>query len=92
MLKKRESFTIGFRLDTASLAKLEEEAEHYGVSLHERARQIVIEHLGDAERGKILDKVIEIKESVSEVGGDVAQLRSDLAEAVEWIVKNFKTT
>lgn len=90
MLKKRESFTIGFRLDATHLATLEDEARHYSVSLHERARQIVIEHLDDAERGKILDKVIEVKESVSGVEGEVAQLRSDLAEAVEWMIKNLK--
>ena len=90
MLKKRESFTIGFRLDATRLAKLEEEADQYGVSLHERARQIVMEHLDDTERGKILDKVIEVKESVSEVESEVVKLRSDLAEAVEWMVKNLK--
>lgn len=90
MLKKRESFTVGFRLDATHLARLEEEANRYGISLHERARQIVMEHLGDTERGKILDKVIEVKESVSEVSEEVIKLRGDLAEAVEWIVKNFK--
>lgn len=91
MLKKRQTETVSFRLDDLYLMRLEEEASKYGVSIHQQARQILMDTLEDGERKRLMDKVGEVSGSVSKVENAVTELRSDLAEAVEWMVSNLQT-
>lgn len=89
-MKGKQSFTISFRLDGDYLKRLDDEAAKVGLSVHERARQMLIELLDDKDRERLFEKIIDVKESITEVGGEVSRLRGDLAEAVEWMVKNLK--
>jgi hypothetical protein len=89
-VKGKQSFTISFRLDGDYLKRLDDEAAKVGLSVHERARQMLIELLDDKDRERLFEKIIDVKESITEVGGEVSRLRGDLAEAVEWMVKNLK--
>jgi excinuclease UvrABC nuclease subunit len=83
-VKRKESFTVSFRLDPVYLRKLDDEAGKFGLSVHERARQLVISALDETQGERTFEKLIETLE-------EVRSLRDDLAEAVNWMVKNLQT-
>jgi hypothetical protein len=90
---KKESHTVSFRLDPHYLGKLEGEASKHSVSVHEQARRMVIDDLDRRDGEAILERLTEIRtevQKVSEVEKSVADLRADLAEAVDWIVKKLQ--
>ncbi len=76
---KKQSYTVGFRLDDYYLAELEKRAAKDKTSIHEQARRIVIAALNDIERGAV-------KEEVSAARQDIEDLRLKLADAVEAIL------
>jgi len=80
--RKRETYTIGFRVDNYYLALLEKGAAAYGISVHEYARQRLTELLDHQEETQIL-------ESISAVKSDVADLREDVARSLEVILVNI---
>ena len=90
-MKRNQSHNISFRLDDRYLKKLEDEAEKHGLSVHQRARQFLLDVLDDAERERVIGKVIETKEGIAELKEEMKALRTDMAEAVEWIVKKLQT-
>ncbi len=73
---KKQSYTVGFRLDEYHLAELEKRAAKDKTSIHEQARRIVIAALNDTERGAV-------KEEVSATRHDVQDLRLALAAGIE---------
>ncbi len=90
-MKRTQRHSISFRFDDQYLKKLDEDASKHGISAHQRARQIVIDVLDDTDRERVIGKVIETKEGISELKEEMKALRSDMAEAVEWIVKKLQT-
>jgi acetylglutamate synthase len=72
---KKETHTISFRLDTHYLLSLEQRATNASLSVHEAARQMVIERLEDAERHRVLEEVLALRTLLE-------KLRNDLAETL----------
>ena len=90
---KKETYTISFRLDSYHLAKLEGEASKHQISVHEQARRTVIDSLNRKEAETILERLSELQAEVKKVSGiekSMTDLRSDLAEAIDWIVKKLQ--
>lgn len=81
-MSRNQRHSITFRLDDRYLKKLDDDAAKHGISAHQRARQFVIERLDEQQQERTMEKLIE---TLSEV----RQLRGDMAEAVEWIVKKL---
>jgi hypothetical protein len=61
---KRETFTIGFRVDAYTLAQLEKGAAAYGLSVHEYARQRLLELLERQDEARTLDAVAEMRQEI----------------------------
>lgn len=76
---KKQSHTVGFRLDEYYLAELEKRAARDKTSIHEQARRILIAALNDTERGAV-------KEEVAAARQDIKNLKLRLADAVEAIL------
>jgi hypothetical protein len=94
MANKKESYTISFRVDAHRLAQLEKESIKHGISIHERARRILIDALDDKATEEILDQLSQIKEEtrkIAEARKEIASLRSDMAEAMDWIVTKLSS-
>lgn len=90
---KKETYTVSFRIDSHHLSLLEGEAGKHGISIHEQARRMVIDDLSRQETGELLEKLTAIQKQtarVESVETSIAELRSDLAEAVDWIVKKLE--
>lgn len=73
---KKQSFTISFRLDAGQLAELEERAARHKVSVHEEARNVLMDTLNDARRDELRDEISGARE-------DIKTLQMKLADAVE---------
>lgn len=79
---KKESFTIAYRVDGATLSWLEEKAVPYGLSVHEYARQRLIETIEDTATEDIRGDITDVKHNLSE-------LREDLAVTLEIVLANI---
>ena len=73
---KQPTFTISFRLDAGQVAELERRAARHKVSLHEEARNVVMDTLNDTRRD-------EIRDEISGARDDIKSLQMKLADAVE---------
>lgn len=91
---KKETSTVSFRLDPHYISKLQAQAQKHGVSIHEQARRQIVDAL-DERRGEIiLDEIEALKREVAKIGAlekTISDLRTDLAEAVGWIVKKLSS-
>lgn len=79
--RRRVSFTIGFRLDEFYIGKLEKGAAAYGISVHEYARQRLVEVLDRTEEARLLEECALGRVAVEE-------LREDLARTLEILLAN----
>jgi hypothetical protein len=79
---KRETYTIAFRVDDATLKWLAERAAPYGLSIHEYARQRLTEIITDAATE-------EMREEIKDVRKGVTDLREDLAVTLEVVLGNL---
>ena len=78
---KKVSYPLSFRVDGATLAQLEKGAARYGISVHEYARQRLLELLERADETRLLGEAQATRQSVE-------QLRGDVATALEVILLN----
>ncbi len=69
---KKVSYPISFRVDNATLAHLEKGAARYGISVHEYARQRLLELLERADETRLLGEAQATRQSVEGLRGDVA--------------------
>jgi hypothetical protein len=91
---KKESHTISFRVDAHYLARLETEASKHGASIHEQARRMVIDSLDNKEATIILEQLSQIRNEtgvIQDIRKEVSSLRSDMAEAIDWIVTKLSS-
>lgn len=79
--RKRETFTIGFRVDAYTLGQLEKGAAAYGISVHEYARQRLLELLERQDEARLLEETAGVRRGVE-------GLRSDVAATLEVILIN----
>ena len=79
--RKKETFTISFRVDANHLKLLEKGASSYGLSVHEYARMRLLEALDRQDETRILEEATGIKRSVE-------GLRDDVAATLEVILMN----
>ena len=79
--RKRETFTVGFRVDGAHLAALEQGAAALCVSVHEYARILVFGALDRSGETRILEEVEDTRR-------EVRTLRAELLDAVALILAN----
>jgi hypothetical protein len=79
---KPPTYTISFRVDGRLLKRLEADASSCNLSLHADARRLVQEVLEDTERERV-------REEIAATRAEVAQLREDLATALEMILLNL---
>jgi hypothetical protein len=80
--KKRVTYTIGFRLDEYYLSRLERGAAAYGISIHEYARQRLVELLDRQEEARLLEEAERTRAAVE-------SLREDLAITLEAVLLNL---
>jgi hypothetical protein len=78
---KPQTYTVSFRVDAYHLSRLEKGAAAYKISIHEYARQRLIELLDHQEEARLI-------EDLGEVKGDVSLLREDLARTLEIVLAN----
>jgi len=83
---KRETFTIGFRVDAYTLAQLEKGAAGYGISVHEYARQRLLELLEKQEEARLLDAVTGTQREVRAMR---EQARAYIKEATVLLLANL---
>jgi sugar diacid utilization regulator len=83
--RKKETFTISFRVDNHHLNQLEKGAASYGISVHEYARQRLIELLERQDEAQLLEKTDATRRSVE-------GLRNDMAATLEVILLNTVKT
>lgn len=76
MSEKEKTFTISFRLNSSQVSKLENEASKYRISIHELARQIVIDTLDQKEKEKV-------NESLAVLMSEVEKLKFIIADSTE---------
>ena len=97
--RKRETFTIGFRVDAHTLFQLEKGASSYGISVHEYARQRLVELLERQDEARLLEEARAMRQSVEGLRGDVAATIEALllnlteipgAEIRTWIGQNLR--
>lgn len=79
--RKKESFTISFRVDAYQLTQLEKGAAAYGMSVHEYARQRLGELLERQDEARLLEEAQVTRRSVE-------GLRADVAATLEVILLN----
>ena len=82
--RKKETYTIGFRVDAYTLSQLEKGAAIYGLSVHEYARQRLLELLERRDEARVLEASERTQQGVE-------ALRSDVATTLEVILLNFTT-
>ena len=80
--RRPETFTVSFRVGPAQRKVLEERAAAWGVSVHECARNLLLETLEDAERARVRDEV-------KGVDRQVGRLREDIAATLEMLLLNL---
>lgn len=80
--KKRETFTIGFRVDGSRLSALESGASEVSLSVHEYARLILFQKLDQQNEQRI-------REEVEQVHDALQALRAELIEAVSLLLMNI---
>lgn len=80
--KKRPSYTVGFRLDSYYVSLLERGAAAYEISIHEYARQRLVELLDRQEETRLLEEASQTRVAVS-------SLREDLARTLEVLLANL---
>lgn len=83
---RRETFTIGFRVDPYTLTQLEKGAVGYGISVHEYARQRLLELLEKQEEARMLDAVTEARREVKALR---EQTREYVKEAAILLLANL---
>jgi len=91
---KKETSTVSFRLDSHYIGKLQQQAEKHGISIHEQARRTVIDDLDDRKGEETLEQLSALKGEVTKIQSlekSVVDLRADLAEAVDWIIKRLSS-
>lgn len=97
--RKRQTYTVGFRLDAFYLGLLERGASVYGISVHEYARQRLIELMDRQEETRLLEETTQTRVAVFELREDVARalevllvnLTSARPEAIrDWIAQNLR--
>lgn len=80
--KKRDTFTVSFRLDELRVKELEKSAGEFGLSVHEYARVLVCQALDSAGEAQVL-------EELDGVRGDVRALRDELLNGVTLLLTNM---
>ena len=85
MPRKKESFTISYRVDSAILTQLEKGAAPYGISVHEYARQQLLEKLENKGEARILGEIKATR-------GSVDDLQNAIAMALQVILMNTTQT
>lgn len=80
--KKRDTFTVSFRIDELRIKELERLAGEFGVSVHEYARILVCQALDSAGEAQVL-------EELDGVRGDVRALRDELLSGVALLLTNM---
>lgn len=70
--RKKETFTISFRVDADHLGQLEKGATPYGVSVHEYARIKLLESLDCQEENRILEETEAIRRTLEGLQNGVA--------------------
>lgn len=70
--RKKETFTISFRVDGHYLGQLEKGAAAYGISVHEYARQRLIELLERQDEARLLEEAAKTRRGVEALRNDVA--------------------
>jgi len=83
---KRETFTVGFRVDAYTLTQLEKGAAGYGISVHEYARQRLLELLEKQDEARMLDAVTEARREVRALREET---RNGLKEATLLLLTNL---
>ena len=78
---RKVTYPISFRVDNATLGQLEKGAARYGMSVHEYARQRLVELLEKQDETRLLEAA-----GITQRG--VERLRSDVATALEVILLN----
>lgn len=79
--RKRETFTVGFRVDTAHLAALDKGALELGVSVHEYARVLTYQALDKSGEARLLEEMEDTRR-------EVRTLRAELLDGVALIIAN----
>lgn len=82
--RRKETFTISFRVDAHHLGQLEKGAASYGISVHEYARQRLVELLERQDETRLLEDAAATRRSVE-------GLRNDVAATLEVILLNTVT-
>lgn len=72
--RRRVTYTVGFRVDAHYLALLEKGAAAYGISLHEYARQRLVELLDRQEEVRLLEAATRTREELEDLREDLARL------------------
>lgn len=86
---KRETFTVGFRVDTSDLARLERGAARAGISVHEYARVRLLELLDREEESHLVAEAHKTQLITERVGENLDLLRSDVALTLEILLLNL---
>lgn len=80
--RKKETFTVSYRVDSHHLSQLEKGAARYGISVHEYARQRLTELLDRQDEVRLLDEAATTRQQVQ-------GLRDDVAATLEVILLNM---
>lgn len=80
--RKRDTFTISFRVDTAHQAALGKAAEELGMSVHEYARLLTYQGLDHTFQAQMV-------EEMQDVRGEIRVLRDELLEGVALLLNNM---
>ena len=80
--RKKETFTISFRVDGFHLSRLEKGATRLGMSVHEYARLRLSELLERQDEARLLDETARLRRGVE-------GLREDVAATLEAILLNL---
>ena len=80
--KKRDTFTVSFRIDELRVKELERAAGEFGISVHEYARILVCQALDSAGEAQVL-------EELDGVRGDVRAMRDELLKGVTLLLTNI---
>lgn len=69
---RKVSYPISFRVDGGALSQLEKGAARYGISVHEYARQRLLELLEKQDEARLLEAARTTQRGVEGLRGDVA--------------------
>lgn len=92
--------TVTFKLPDDLMDALKERAKRFkGTSRHQLARQIVIDHLKDAQSQRIADELIELQNELNRLRDNLASAIkivllkagkiNDIKEAERWVAKTL---